>query len=45
MAPKKPTPKLKATPVSKKRIVSPSKMTPSQKADYLKNPKRYDPLG
>lgn len=49
MAIKKPTPKPKASPTPKKtpfkRIVSPSKMTPSQKADYLKNPRRFDPLG
>lgn len=38
-------PQPKATPKPKKRTVSPSKMTPKQKADYLKNPNRYDPLG
>lgn len=46
---KKPTPKPKVTkaPVKKKVLVmpdkiSPSKMTPAQKARYLKNPERYD---
>ena len=39
--------KLKKTPVKKKVLVmpdkiSPSKMTPAQKARYLKNPERYD---
>ena len=39
--------KLKMTPVKKKVLVmptkiSPSKMTPAQKARYLKNPERYD---
>ena len=42
---KKPAPK--NTPVKKKVLVmpgkiSPSKMTPAQKARYLKNPERYD---
>ena len=42
---KKPAPK--KTPVKKKVLVmpdkiSPSKMTPAQKARYLKNPERYD---
>jgi len=41
-----PKPKPKA-PVKKKPLVmpdkiSPSKMTPAQKAQYLKNPERYD---
>ena len=44
---KKPTPAPKKTPVKKKVLVmpskiSPSKMTPAQKARYLKNPERYD---
>ena len=44
---KKPIPALKKTPVKKKVLVmptkiSPSKMTPAQKARYLKNPERYD---
>lgn len=44
---KKPTPTPKKTPVKKKVLVmptkiSPSKMTPAQKARYLKNPERYD---
>lgn len=44
---KKPTPKPKATPVKKKVLVmpdkiSPSKMTPAQKARFLKNPDRYN---
>jgi len=35
------------TPVKKKVVqmpskISPSKMTPAQKAQYLKNPERYD---
>ena len=43
MSPKTPT----KTPVKKKVLVmpnkiSPSKMTPAQKARYLKNPERYD---
>jgi hypothetical protein len=47
MAGKKPTPKATKTPVKKKVLVmpgkiSPSKMTPAQKARYLKNPERYD---
>jgi hypothetical protein len=48
MAGKKPTPKTPTkTPVKKKVLVmpnkiSPSKMTPAQKARYLKNPERYD---
>ena len=47
MAAKKPTPTPKKTPVKKKVLVmpgkiSPSKMTPAQKARYLKNPERYD---
>jgi len=42
----KPTAKPK-TPVKKKVVqmpskISPSKMTPAQKAQYLKNPERYD---
>jgi len=48
MAVKKPTPKptVKA-PVKKKVLVMPDtinpfKMTPAQKAEYLKNAKRYD---
>ena len=41
------TAKPKKTPVKKKVLVmpnkiSPSKMTPAQKARYLKNPERYD---
>ena len=46
--PKKPTPKATVkAPVKKKVLVmpskiSPSKMTPAQKARYLKNPERYD---
>jgi len=44
---KKPVVKVKKTPVKKKVLVmpgkiSPSKMTPAQKARYLKNPERYD---
>ena len=45
---KKPLPKtITKTPVKKKVLVmpnkiSPSKMTPAQKARYLKNPERYD---
>ena len=44
---KKPTPKATKAPVKKKVLVmpgkiSPSKMTPAQKARYLKNPERYD---
>lgn len=48
MATKKPTPKPTKKPVAKKKTVpmpskiSPWKMTPSQKAEYLKNPDRYD---
>jgi hypothetical protein len=43
---KKPTPKPK-TPAKKKVLVmpdkiSPSRMTPAQRARYLKNPERYD---
>jgi hypothetical protein len=47
MAPKNPPkPKVKA-PAKKKILVmpskiSPSKMTPAQKARYLQNPERYD---
>ena len=42
-----PAMKLKKAPVKKKVLVmpdkiSPSKMTPAQKARYLKNPERYD---
>ena len=43
-----PKPTVKATPPVKKKVVvmpdkiSPSKMTPAQKAKYLKNPERYD---
>jgi hypothetical protein len=43
-----PKPGVKATPPVKKKVVvmpdkiSPSKMTPAQKAKYLKNPERYD---
>ena len=45
-AAKKPTVKPKA-PVKKKVVqmpskISPSKMTPAQKAKYLANPERYD---
>jgi hypothetical protein len=45
---KKPMPKvITKAPVKKKVLVmpnkiSPSKMTPAQKARYLKNPERYD---
>jgi hypothetical protein len=47
---KKPVAKTTAkpkTPVKKKVVqmpskISPSKMTPAQKAQYLKNPERYD---
>jgi hypothetical protein len=45
---KKPLPKtITKTPAKKKVLVmpdkiSPSKMTPAQKARYLKNPERYD---
>jgi hypothetical protein len=45
---KKPLPKtITKAPVKKKVLVmpnkiSPSKMTPAQKARYLKNPERYD---
>jgi hypothetical protein len=47
MAAKKPTPKATKAPVKKKVLVmpdkiSPSKMTPAQKARYLKNPERYN---
>ena len=48
MATKKPTPKATTkTPVKKKVVVMPSninpfKMTPAQKAEYLKNPERYN---
>jgi hypothetical protein len=44
---KKPIVKTTKAPVKKKVLVmpskiSPSKMTPAQKARYLKNPERYD---
>jgi hypothetical protein len=45
---KKPVVKATKAPVKKKVVVqmpskiSPSKMTPAQKAQYLKNPERYD---
>jgi len=44
---KKPVVKTTKVPVKKKVLVmpskiSPSKMTPAQKARYLKNPERYD---
>jgi len=47
---KKPVVKVtvKATPPAKKKVlvmpdkISPSKMTPAQKARYLKNPERYN---
>jgi len=44
----KPTPKSTAKPPVKKKIlvmpdkISPSKMTPAQKARYLQNPERYN---
>jgi hypothetical protein len=46
-AEKKPAVKTTKAPVKKKVLVmpskiSPSKMTPAQKARYLKNPERYD---
>ena len=47
-AAKKTTPKPKPkTPVKKKVVqmpskINPFKMTPAQKAQYLKNPERYD---
>lgn len=47
-APKKPTPKATVKAPAKKKVlvmpnkISPSKMTPAQKARYLKNPERYD---
>lgn len=51
VTPKKPvakmTPAPKAKPPVKKKVlvmpdkISPSKMTPAQKARYLKNPERY----
>ena len=47
---KKPVVKATKAPVKKKVLVmpnkiSPSKMTPAQKARYLQNPERYDGLG
>jgi hypothetical protein len=47
MAPKPATKAPAKAPVKKKVLVmpskiSPSKMTPAQKARYLKNPERYD---
>ena len=47
ITPKKPTPKATKAPIKKKIVqmpskISPSKMTPAQKAKYLKNPERYD---
>ena len=44
---KKPLPKTITVPIKRKPLVmpdkiSPSKMTPAQKARYLKNPERYD---
>jgi hypothetical protein len=44
---KKPVVKATKAPVKKKVVqmpskISPSKMTPAQKAQYLKNPERYD---
>jgi hypothetical protein len=46
-AAKKPVVKATKAPVKKKVVqmpskISPSKMTPAQKAQYLKNPERYD---
>ncbi len=47
MAEKKPVVKATKAPVKKKILVmpdkiSPSKMTPAQKARFLKNPERYN---
>jgi hypothetical protein len=41
---KKPMPKVTTKPriVQMPSKISPSKMTPAQKAQYLKNPERYD---
>ena len=45
---KKPMPKVITKAPAKKKVqvmpdkISPSKMTPAQKARYLKNPERYD---